>query len=93
MPRTFLRTSTISPKADCAAFQEAYAAQLERYCEATGRDLECAGHDFYLTRNRHGAGFWDRCGDDADAVLAYLTTQSHAYGETYYVVESGMITG
>jgi hypothetical protein len=22
--------------------------------------LECAGHDFWLTRNGHGAGFWDR---------------------------------
>lgn len=23
-------------------------------------DYEQAGHDFWLTRNRHGAGFWDR---------------------------------
>ena len=23
-------------------------------------DLAFAGHDFWLTRNRHGAGFWDR---------------------------------
>lgn len=35
------------------------------------------GHDFWLTRNRHGAGFWDRglgkLGDD-------LTEAAHAYG-------------
>lgn len=38
---------------DCAAFQEENAALLE------GFDLGTAGHDFWLTRNRHGAGFWD----------------------------------
>src|SRR5438105_15551820 len=48
---------------DCAAFQEENAADLDAYQEATGRDLAGAGHDFWLTRNRHGAGFWDR-GDD-----------------------------
>lgn len=27
----------------------------------TGHSMvELAGHDFWLTRNRHGAGFWDR---------------------------------
>ena len=26
-----------------------------------GSDLSSlAGHDFFLTRNRHGAGFWDK---------------------------------
>lgn len=39
--------------------------------------LEQLGHDFWLTRNRHGAGFWDRglgtLGDD-------LTKLAHAAG-------------
>ena len=41
-------------KKDCKAFQEANAADLA--------DIDCeqAGHDFWLTRNRHGTGFWDR---------------------------------
>lgn len=43
-------------KADCEAFQEANADDLE----ATGADDDQNGHDFWLTRNRHGAGFWDR---------------------------------
>lgn len=30
------------------------------YRDLEGIDAEQAGHDFYLTRNRHGAGFWDR---------------------------------
>lgn len=52
-------------------------------CWDDGVDLssiepEQIGHDFWLTRNGHGAGFWDRglgtLGDD-------LTTRAHAYGE------------
>lgn len=42
----------------CADFCEAMASDLERY--ARGFSSASAGHDFYLTRNRHGAGFWDR---------------------------------
>ena len=38
---------------ECAEFQEKAAEILSRYDEST------AGHDFWLTRNGHGAGFWD----------------------------------
>jgi len=39
---------------------------------------ELAGHDFVLTRNRHGAGFWDRgYGDKGDR----LTKAAHVYGD------------
>jgi len=44
------------------------------------RDLDPGqvGHDFCLTRNRHGAGFWDRgLGTRGDV----LTKAAHAYGE------------
>ncbi len=37
---------------DCAIFQHAYADEI-------GDNPEQAGHDFWLTRNGHGAGFWD----------------------------------
>lgn len=37
-----------------------------------------AGHDFWLTRNRHGVGFWDRgLGEVGDR----LTKAAHAFGE------------
>jgi hypothetical protein len=36
------------------------------------------GHDFALTRNRHGAGFWDRGYGKLGDVL---TDRSHTYGE------------
>lgn len=40
---------------DCAYF---YAVSAELY-ESDEDDAERIGHDFWLTRNRHGAGFWD----------------------------------
>lgn len=47
-----------------------------------GMDPAQVGHDFWLTRNRHGAGFWDRgLGERGD----YLTAMSHPYGECHLV--------
>lgn len=57
---------------DCTAFQADNASDLE------GIDPSQAGHDFWLTRNRHGAGFWDR---GLGEVGQRLTDASHAYGE------------
>lgn len=56
-------------EADCATFEEAFDSQLGEYYEA-GYDREHAGYDFWLTRNGHGAGFWDRgvpAGEDLTA--------------------------
>jgi hypothetical protein len=39
---------------DCQKFQKDNKALLENL------DLSQCGHDFWLTRNGHGAGFWDR---------------------------------
>lgn len=38
---------------DCKAFFTAHYELIEDH-------LEQAGHDFWLTRNGHGVGFWDR---------------------------------
>lgn len=63
-------------------------------CEAEGLDLspitaEQFGHDFWLTRNGHGAGFWDRgLGELGDK----LTAMSKPYGESYlYPGDDGRI--
>ena len=40
--------------ADCSAFIDANKADLENL------DASQCGHDFWLTRNGHGCGFWDR---------------------------------
>jgi hypothetical protein len=48
-----------------------------------------AGHDFFLTQNRHGAGFWD--GDWPKEIGDKLTKESHNYGETNFWVSEGKI--
>ena len=47
---------------DCADFQGLNGELLDEAYdhETTPYDAECAGIDYWLTRNGHGAGFWDR---------------------------------
>lgn len=45
---------------DCKDFQEANCVMLEALIEEYSYTMERAGLDFWLTRNGHGAGFWDR---------------------------------
>ena len=56
-------------KQECADFQAANPSVSE--------NSAIAGQDFWLTRNRHGAGFWDGDWEDGDA----LTQAAHACGE------------
>lgn len=72
---------------DCASFQLLHRAMLER----SGQSPEQSGHDFWLTRNGHGAGFWDRglgpVGDE-------LTTAAHSFKEfDLYVGDDGKVHG
>jgi hypothetical protein len=62
--------------ADCAAFQRDNAELL-----SLAGSAEQNGHDFWLTRNRHGAGFWDR--GYPDTAGDALTEAAEAYGEAY----------
>lgn len=79
---------------DCARFKEENAADLEQY--PAGREwsgMEMAGHDFWLTRNHHGAGFWNRDNVPED-VGERLTEASHRFGEySLYVGADGKIYG
>jgi hypothetical protein len=54
---------------------------------------EQIGHDFWLTRNRHGAGFWDRFMSEPGASFGrVLTDAAHAYGSCdLYVGDDGRI--
>jgi len=53
-------------------------------------DAHRLGFDFWLTRNRHGAGFWDR--GYADSLGDRLTELAHAAGESYlYVGDDGQV--
>lgn len=51
-----------------------------------------AGHDFWLTRNGHGAGFWD--GDWPESQATLLTTAAHHFGpDELYIGDDGQIYG
>ena len=55
-------------------------------------DLDPAqvGHDFWLTRNRHGTGFWDR--GHAEWLGRHLSDAAHVYGEAnLYLGDDGVV--
>lgn len=54
-------------------------------------DLERAGHDFWLTRNNHGAGFWD--GDWPPEVVERLSEASKKYGEVNLFADGDVVAG
>lgn len=52
---------------------------------------EHVGHDLWLTRNGHGAGFWD--GDYPEPLATVLTDGAKGYGEAYpYPNDDGGVT-
>lgn len=65
--------------ADCARFQTENADDLEAATER-GRDAECCGHDFWLTRNGHGVGFWDRPELEAGDLGESLSEAARRFG-------------
>lgn len=65
---------------DCTDFQETNADDL------LDEDDTRTGHDFWLTRNGHGCGFWD--GDYDEYKGNRLTLDAETYGPAYIVVNS-----
>jgi hypothetical protein len=61
------------------AHQEGLLDQLEA-AEVTTDQI---GHDFWLTRNRHGVGFWDR---GLGQLGTDLTNLAQPYGEQYLFI-------
>lgn len=75
---------------DCARFQSENAADLR----ACGQDDEYSGHDFWLTRCGHGAGFWDRdpSNESERKALERLSLASKEFGNVdLYVGDDGKI--
>lgn len=70
-------------KRDCKAFLALAGAQVYRY------DATEVGQDFWLTRERHGAGFWDRGRDPY--YDRTLTDLAHSFGEFDLWVSRGKV--
>ena len=73
---------------------EAMRTDVESFARANVNEIDGAysqaGHDLWLTRNGHGAGFWD--GDWPGWAGEKLTEASHAMGERHlYIGDDGRI--
>jgi len=80
-------------KADCEQFERAYIEIVSKLDDQTVRSFPPDSripHDFWLTRNRHGAGFWD--GDYPEPIATQLTDLAHSFGECdLYIGDDGKI--
>lgn len=71
---------------DCAAFLARAGLHAD--------DMAQAGHDFWLTRNGHGTGFWDRPEVYGDEKGLELTALAESFGPVdLYVGDDGRIYG
>lgn len=79
---------------DCAAFLLKVDHLINfQTCRHKGcSEYAYAGHDFWLTRNGHGAGFWD--GDWEDEAGKQLTKIAKEFGTfDLYIGDDGQIWG
>jgi hypothetical protein len=71
--------------ADCEKFQSDNESLIDQAWDIFKQSDSHCGHDFWLTRNGHGAGFWD--GDYGEGVCAKgLTFAAEAFGECWLIV-------
>ena len=78
--------------ADCAAFYGEHRTEIETAMvnRGTNTNAAMAGHDFLLTRNGHGAGFWD--GDWEEGLAEKLTEAAkRAKSADLYLGDDGKI--
>lgn len=71
---------------DCQDFQQKHGHLFE------GNESQ-AGHDFWLTRNGHGAGFWDRPEVYGQRRADALSDAAQKYGEVYLYADGGRVRG
>jgi len=71
--------------ADCRDFYRANKVDLAAYAEAADHGMSGAGHDFFLTREGHGAGFWDRGLGELGERLASAARSHGTAGYPYLV--------
>jgi hypothetical protein len=67
---------------DCIKFLKEAYHHLNEALNENGYGMEQAGNDFFLTRNGHGAGFWDRglgSSGEAMSLIARSMGESSAF--------------
>ena len=77
---------------ECASFLERAEKLLDRINPSHDATSEQIGHDFALTRNGHGVGFWDRPEIYGERCSKLLTALSHRYDESsIHLGDDGLI--
>lgn len=70
---------------DCLDFLQANYSELKK----CGLGWDQIGHDFFLTRNGHGAGFWDR---GLGAIGEVLSNAAETHGNvSFYFADNGKV--
>lgn len=78
-----------SMRDSCAAFQREFRMELAQAYEHLSYSEAQAGHDFWLTRNGHGGGFWDR---GLGHIGHRLAEAAKKYGERgLYIGDDGLV--
>lgn len=84
--RGWTRKAQVEARRDCLSFIRANRADLALYVEISGRTMESAGYDFHLSRNGHGAGFFDR---GNGGVFDRLQDAARGFGEAEATLSRG----
>lgn len=85
-PADFDNKSLAVMRRDCETFLEKARPLLDRL---EGVAMSQHGHDFWLDRNGHGTGFWDR--DYPEEIGEELSRIAEGFGECLLIVEEGKV--
>lgn len=77
------KESVLKAEKDCEDFLKQAGSLVD------GEDMDQVAHDFWLTRNGHGSGFWD--GDYEKEKGEKLTEISKSFGEKHCFVQNNQI--
>ena len=75
------RDAETQVKAEFTEFVTENEALIEEYMDHLNVGMDQVAHDWILTRNGHGTGFWDRCYCGRDQAARELSELSRAAGE------------
>jgi hypothetical protein len=84
----FSEETILKLKKDCDDFVESNRELLDEVSDTFHVDNGQHGHDFWLTRNGHGAGFWDR---SYGTMGEELTEACKAYGSVFLYIQDGKV--
>lgn len=84
-------TARARAQKDCNAFIDKASDMIDQMGGCDGSNYELAGHCFWLNRNGHGTGFWDR-EEVPEDLREKLSDLAHTFGECdAYVTDDGEI--